>query len=268
MKLNLILLLLITFTLVGVGLVSAQTVLYRTYKERGIAAFEAGNIPAATQLFQSALAEAQKLKDEGLIADGNTDLGNVYYSAKNFPAAELCFQTAIQIYTKIDGEDGTRAAYPMNNLGLLYTDQKKWDRAEEFLRRTISIREKELGSTDANVGITMINLGKLYSEQDKYVEADAVYTQALQILMAFPDEKDNILMCLHNLALTTESLNSFKRAEASYKMIISINEKTFGSKSKELIPNLTDYSSFLRRIKRNIDANQVDGRIKLIQKSK
>lgn len=268
MKLCHILIALIILTLVSVELVSSQTVLYRTYKERGIAALEAGNIPAATQLFQSALAEAQKLKDDELIADGNISLGNAYYSAKNLTGAELCYQNAVQIYVKIDGEDGTRAAYPMNNLGLLYTEQKKWDRAEEFIRRTISIREKELGPTDVNVGITMINLGKLYSEQDKFVEADAVYVQALQILMAYPEEKDHILMCLHNVALTTESLNNFKRAEASHKMMISIIEKTFGNKSKALIPYLKDYVSFLRRRDRKVDANRVDARIRAIQKLK
>lgn len=267
MKFSSVLLILICWFLLVVS-VTAQNILYQTYTDRGKAAFESGNVSDAEKLMKSALVEAEKLKNPELIATAKVNIGRIFHSQEKFDEAEPFYLSAIEIYSDIDGENGERSAFALNNLGLLYTEQKKFEKGEVSLRKALTIREKTLGGDDPNVAITLINLGKLYSDQEKYIEADAVYVQALQIFKLDPEYKNEINICLFNLTLVTESLKNFKRAEAAHKMLISINEKSFGTRSKELIPYLESYSSFLKRIKRKVDASKVDIRISSLRRLK
>jgi tetratricopeptide (TPR) repeat protein len=246
----------------------SQEILYNTFTDRGKTAFADGKFLEAEKLLQSALDEAEKLKNPELIASASTNLGKVLHSQEKYENAEKLYLRAIEIFDKIDGENQERSAFAMNNLGLLYTEQKKFDKAEEVLRKTISIREKILGAAAPDVAVTMLNLGKLYADQSKYTEADAVYVRSLEILVQHSDYTEEILICLHNISDATYHLKEFKRAEAAYKLTIGIIERDFGKNSPRLINPLTNYAEFLRKLKRNAEAVLVEKRIRILKQAK
>ncbi len=245
--------------------ICSQSILYETYTDRAKLAYEKGDFTTAATLFKSALSEAERLNEQELIATACVNLGKLHHSQGRLDEAEKLYLRGIKIFRSIEGEDGELSAFPLNNLGLLYTEQKKYDQAEEILRQTITIREKLLGKDDSDVGVTLLNLGKLYADQLKFTEADAVYVRSLQILIQHPEMKEEILICLHDLALTTKELRSYKRTEAAYKMSVAIIEKHFGKKSYRLAEPLKNYSSLLKLLKRTAESKTIDARIKLLE---
>lgn len=246
-------------------IILSQTILYETYTERAKKAFASGDMTQAEKLFKSALIEAEKLQDLGLIATGSVNLGKIYHTQERFELAESHYLRAIEIYDRLDGKDQERSAFALNNLGLLYAQQKNYDKSETILRNALSIREKILGQDDPDVAVTLLNLGKLYADQSKYVEANAVYIKALQIFIQDPEYIDEILICLHNISNSSYELKEYERAESAYKMTLGIIEKNYGKNSKLLIDPLTNYSIFLRNLKRTSEALKIESRIKLIK---
>ncbi len=247
--------------------ISAQSILVDTYTERGKLAYEGGDLDNAEKLFKAALEEATKLEDAALMGNSSVNLGKVYHSKEQYDKAEPLYLKGIEIFDTLDGKDGERSAFAINNLGLMYADQKKFAKSEEYLRRALTIRTKILGSEDPDVAVTLLNLGKLYSDQSRFAEADAVYVRSLQILIQHPEMVEEILICLHNLGLSTQALGNPKRAESTFKMSISIIEKHFGSNSERLIMPLTGYAKFLRLQKRTSDAIPIERRLKLLNRN-
>lgn len=243
----------------------AQSILVDSYTERAKRAFESGDTSAAEKLFKAALVEAEKLEDLELIASCSVNLGKVYHDAESYDLAEPLYIKAIGIFDRLDGKDSERASFAMNNLGLLYAEQKKFEKSEDVLRKTLAIRERLFGSDDPDVAVTLLNLGKLYADQKKYVEADAVYVRSLQILIQHPNLVEEILTCLHNLALATKEINNPNRSEAAYKMAIAIIERNFGARSSRLREPLTGYAKLLRSRMRLREATTIENRIRLLR---
>jgi tetratricopeptide (TPR) repeat protein len=250
------------------AIANSQTILFDTYSERAKQAFENNDFAGAQKLFEIALGEAEKLKNEELIAEACVNLGKVHQAQGQLELAEKLYQRSISIYSRIETNEGELSAFALNNLGLLYTDQKKYEKAEETLRHTINLREKLLGDNAPDVGVTLLNLGKLYADQSKFVEADAVYLRSLQILIQNPEMVYEILACLHNLGRTTIALNNPKRAEATFKMSIAIIEKKFGKNSLRLIDPLENYSTFLKTQKRYTESKTIDTRLRFLKNVK
>ncbi len=92
----------------------------------------------------------------------------------------------------------------------------------------------------------MLNLGKLYADQKKFVEADALHLRSLENMIQHSDEMEEILVCLHNLSLSTQEINNPKRAQSVFKMWIAIIEKNIEKNSPHLAEPLTGYAKFLR----------------------
>ena len=246
-----------------VAKVEGQSILIESYSDRGKMAFEGGDFAMAEQLFKSALSEAERLQDQEQIATCSVNLGKVYQARGSFDSAERLYQRSIEIFEKLDGKDSERALYAMNNLGLMYADKKEFAKSEEYLRRTLTLRENLFGKTDSDVAVTMLNLGKLYADQKKFIEADALYVRSLEILIQHPDDMlEEILVCLHNLSLSTQEINNPKRAESVFKMWIAVTEKKFGRTSPRLVEPLTGYAKFLKSKKRTTEAALIEKRIK------
>lgn len=249
-------------------LIFSQAILFETYTERAKLAYANGDFVQAEKLFQSALIEAEKIKDLELIASGSVNLGKVYQTQEKFSKAEELYLKAIEIYDKLDGENQERSAFALNNLGLLYSEQKKFDESEKMLRKALIIREKILGQNDPDVAVTLLNLGKLYADQSKFTEANAVYVKSLEIFIQYPELVDEILICLHNISEASYQLKEYKRTESAYKLAIGIIEKNYGKNSDILIEPLTSYAIFLRNTKRLTEATQIERRIRLLKRTK
>jgi tetratricopeptide (TPR) repeat protein len=256
----------VVFVTILVAKVDGQSILIDSYTERGKKAFEGGDLVMAEQLLKSALSEAERLADPEEIGTCSVNLGKVYQARGSFDLAERLYVKGIEIFERLDGKDSERTLFAMNNLGLMFAEKKEFAKAEEYLRRTLSVRQKLLGKNDPDVAVTMLNLGKLYADQKKFVEADALYVKSFEILVQHSDEMlEEILVCLHNLSLSTQEINNPKRAESVFKIWIAVIEKNFGKHSLRLAEPLTGYAKFLRTKKRAAEATLLERRMKLLR---
>lgn len=244
-------------------IVSAQSILWKTYSDSGKQAYGRGNYVEAEKLFKAALKEAENLKDLELIARSNDFLGGLYFQQDKYDEAEKFFLKSIESWEKQGLNDGDEITYPLSNLGLTYAEQKKFDKAEEVLRRAISIREK---TKNPDIAGSLLNLGKVYADQKKSTEAQVVYEKALTLFIVADDINiEGTLNTASNLSLIYEETKNYKKLEAIYRILIDLIGKNYSLTNSNLLPYLDKYAVLLRKLNRNSEAAKVEFRAKKIR---
>jgi len=145
---------------------------------------------------------------------------------------------------------------------------ERFPEAEILYRRSLAIWEPSMGPANPDLTTAIDNLAVSLAAQQKYADAEPFYRRALALR-----EKATV-QNLNNLALVLEGTGDTANAEKHYTTAISIAGRIPslpGDKSvseKELLAKTLDnYSTLLRKLKRDDDAAKVEARLKALGKT-
>ena len=153
-----------------------------------------GDMRQAIPYYERALADAAASGNEILVAQTNSNLGNVYHRLGNYRQAIQCLQTSLEI-TKRKGTE-RQTALVMNNLGTTYYDQHDLDLALSYSQQSLAIREKR--NDPVELASSVMNIGVVYEAMGNTAKAAGYFERALE-LTTLPDLTPVRVRALYNL---------------------------------------------------------------------
>jgi CHAT domain-containing protein len=120
-------------------------------------------------------------------------------------------------------------AYVQNKYGEALRLTGLYSLAEKNLLESITLQKKFVGFDSIQYAKSLSNLGLLYLNQGRYPEADAVFNEALEILVQ-SEEEEAYYATLNNRALILTGLSLNEEAIHSYHKILRFDSATYGTK--------------------------------------
>lgn len=139
-------------------------------------------------------------------------VGQTYLKFSHLGRALETFESAMQIAEAIGAV--TERAMLLRNIGRVYRSSGRWEEALDYLRRS------ETAYRDANdspgLAGVMLNIGSVEAERSRYTEAEAAYTEALDLARASGTDRTAVA-ALNNLAILQTILGRHDEAITRYR---------------------------------------------------
>lgn len=175
--------------------------------QKGNAAFEAGRLEEAAEVFQSAArlasSDAERAAALNNVAAAEESLGN-------FSQAERLYGECIRLWSQAPNAPPEVLARPLNNLAVLHRRRGQHKLALEFFERSLRLRPGDAG--------VLNNIGRLYYLERRYGTAEEFYRKALET------EPGN-LDVLANLAELEFETKRFAAAEETANLLLRTDGK-------------------------------------------
>jgi len=156
----------------------------------------------------------------------------------------------------------------LDTLASIYVQEKKYDEAEALFHGSIALSEKAYGKDSAQVASTCAKLADLYMANKKSAAAEALYLRALEIrVQTLGQEHLEVAASLESLALLFRVSGSLEQAERFFLWAVRIREKLLPPNDGSLADLYSKIGGLYRTMGRTAEANQMDGKAKLIQES-
>lgn len=187
--------------------------------------YEQGNYRQAQDNYNLALDNFSK-DDEGY-AQCIERLAVVYNSMKRYSEAEHFHKLAIELYSKLFGENNNTVAYCYNNIGVVYENLKDYQNSEECYSKAINIWKQIYGEnySSTSVAVCYNNLGGIYDKMKDYNKAIDYYQKSLDTYKASginPERNINIACVYNNLGSTYYNMSDYVNALNYYGKAIKI----------------------------------------------
>lgn len=137
------------------------------------------------EFFKKALAIAEKLSDDKLIAPIYLNIGTVYYHKSSFYQALNYYNKSNDLFLAL--KDSANLVQCMQNKGLIYFSLNQFDKAEGLLLEA----NKEAKQLDLNEPVASIDLtlAELYIRQNKFDDAEKIITEGMTFSRIINGEK-------------------------------------------------------------------------------
>lgn len=168
----------------------------------GMLEVQLGHWQAAEVAHQKAIKQIRQTGNKTVEAMLLTNLGNVYYLARQLPMATTYFSQALAIYETNNDKQGM--ALTLSNLGNIYRDNGQLDKAFASYQASLKWQRQHSGRTDLEA-ITLTNLATVLQTQGKWDEAEKTYLAAFALFIDLDDlyHQSQVLGNLGTLCLQT-----------------------------------------------------------------
>jgi tetratricopeptide (TPR) repeat protein len=193
-----------------------------------------GNLPAAEEMYQKSLKINEALGLHEDIASICGNLGNLYQMRGDYLAAEEMHQKSLQIDEALGLQEGMASDY--GNLGNLYQIQGDLDTAEEMYQKSLEVSET-LGWQEG-MASGYGNLGSLYRRRGELDAAEDMCKKSLAIVEAI-DRREGMANQYCNLGNLCCDKGDFDQAKQFYQQAIVFYNQ-LGSPNADLIQQWLD----------------------------
>ncbi len=160
-------------------------------------------------------------------------LAKAYKERKALAESERCLKKAISLLEKASPPDDL--VDTLVELADLYEEQAMLNEAESLYKRALSIETEGKGIFGCGY-VAKYSLGNIYHRQKKYAEAEKLFREgkACELKLRKPDDPgpirglDYLANTLKEQGRLEEVETLYREAEALYKGVISIQQKTYG----------------------------------------
>jgi tetratricopeptide (TPR) repeat protein/cellulose biosynthesis protein BcsQ len=193
-------------------------------------------------LFQS-LAMSEKLfgSMHPKVAEGQHNLGSLYYDQGKYSDAEPYFARALSVREQTLGPDHPDVATSLNDLAIVLHDQGRFPEAEPLYRRALAIREKAPQPDLPGLATSLNSLAMLYEDQGNYAEAAPLMVRSLDIRRkAFGAGHPDVAISLNNLGMLAYYQGKYADAEPLLERALAIREKFFGTDHPDVATSLNN----------------------------
>ena len=180
--------------------------------------------------------------DKGLFGEYSADvagsynnIGAVYSSQGNYPAALEYYNKALEIRLAIFGECHPDVAVSYNNIGVVYDSQGNYPAALEHYNKALGIQLAIFGECHPDVANSYNNIGNVYSSQGNYPAALEHYNKALEIRLAiFGERHPDVAVSYNNIGAVYSSQGNYPAALEHYNKALEIRLAIFGERHPDV----------------------------------
>jgi CHAT domain-containing protein/Tfp pilus assembly protein PilF len=127
------------------------------------------------------------------------NMGLLYGEMNDNKSAENCFLKAMEINTKVLGENDESVAHNLSNLSSIKTSESEYDMAKTYLEKSNQIIKNIYGSIHPEYAKGMVSMGILYSTMGEIKKGLSYFQDALKIDNIEKSFKANIFLNLGNM---------------------------------------------------------------------
>lgn len=190
------------------------------YNDIGIIKKQKGNYPEALENYQKSLQIYKKLNDQDGISTNYNSIAIIYYYLGDFSRAIEYYQKAFEIFRKIRSKEGMALSY--NNIGMIYSNQGKFTKAIEYYQKSLELK-KSLNDKKG-IASTYNGIGAVHYYQADYDEAINYFEKSLKIREELNNRK-GVAMSLNNIGMIYKSKGDYEQAIKNYKKSLEIREE-------------------------------------------
>ncbi|MCB2219864.1 MAG: tetratricopeptide repeat protein [Bacteroidetes bacterium] len=184
-----------------------------------------GNYLEASEAFQGALSNFQKIHDTNGIIGCYTDLGDIFNRQNRYEEALGYLDTARNLATNHNNDEKLSRIY--NMLGGIYNSQKQFEKALEYHGKSLALN-KALGFI-LGMSVNYNNIGNVYLKLKDYDKATENYGKALDLKFEIRDAI-GIASTYNNLGLISLEKKDYTKAmdyhSRTLKQYLEIDDKS------------------------------------------
>jgi tetratricopeptide (TPR) repeat protein len=182
--------------------------------------YKTTNPDTSLQLAFNTLEKSEKIDFKKGNAKALSIMGVAYYMKGDFPSSLEHFQKSLNIYQKLNDEDGISKNY--TGISIINRTLGNYDLALEYILKVIEINEKL--NDKSNLAKSYSNLGNVYASMEEYDLALESFQKSIQLA---EQEEDLVLQFsnINNVGNIYLSKNEFKKAIKHYQSALKIAEK-------------------------------------------
>lgn len=216
--------------------------------------------------YENALAYYQKVRDfynsDPVINTYNlsrvySNIGAVYYSIGNYELAMKNNFTALNITTRIFGENHSYTAVNLAAIAMIYTKVNEFDIAEIFYKRAREILIKSLGYAHPEIAKINRNLGLNYYYKKEYNLAAEYIKNALDITInLFGEQNIQVADVYNELALVYSGKEEYEKAIEYYQLALRIYLEYYGKSYQRIAENYDNIAEMFYKqgkLKKSLD---------------
>ena len=225
----------------------------------------------AAELPRDSAAEAETLYRRALELDEN-ELGsqhpNVAVTLNNLAEtlrlsgksdeAEVLFRRALDIDERVLGAQNPNVATVLNNLAKVLRDTNRPAEAESLFNRALAIDQTSFGPMHPAVARDLKNLAKFFKVWNRGTEALPIMQRVIDILQFMERKSGSPVLELgpafNYRAQILEGTDQLKDAEIDYRNALALDEKNYGTRSAQVVSDLTGLGRVLNATQRAADA--------------
>jgi tetratricopeptide (TPR) repeat protein len=184
-----------------------------------------------------------------------------------FSALSLCFSIIARAQ-----DDPVKKWMGMVEEAARFYDEGKYEQGIKTAKESIAFAEGVFGADNPNLGSSLNVLGQLYAAAKDYGQAESAFRRALGLYQNSDSPDLGLALTLGNLAKMYEAQNKNEEAKRSYEeasghwqKAISDIEDTLGTNHLSVANNLEEYALVLRKIGKEQEAAQLEGRAREIR---
>ncbi len=196
-----------------------------------------------------------EVKDELIAAELHAVVGNVYGSLGLYADAQRHLPTALEIRTRLLGDDDPATLESINSLANLCLQQGRYTDAEPLYLKAIEISKRALGSDDPATLKAMGNLASLFFSQGRYADAEPLFLETLEIKRRIrgPEHPDT-LKSMNNLATLYLQQGRHADAERMYVETRDLQNRVLGAEHPNTLCTITNIGLLYNSMNRFEDA--------------
>ncbi|HJK87158.1 MAG TPA: tetratricopeptide repeat protein [Candidatus Megaira endosymbiont of Nemacystus decipiens] len=162
------------------------------------------------------------------IASSLNNLGNIYWSKRQYDEALKCYKKSLAIREKVYKEDHPSISTSLNNLGTVYYYKKQYDEALKCYKKSFTIDEKLYKEDHPDIGDSLNNLGTVYWKKRQYDEALKYHKKSLAMReKLYKEDHPDIGDSLNNLGSVYYSKEQYDEALKYFQKSLVICEKVY-----------------------------------------
>jgi diguanylate cyclase (GGDEF)-like protein len=148
----------------------------------------AGDMAAATSLYERAMRAAQLSGDHKAIADAHAYRGENRHYQGRYDEAMADLARAFSLYAALNDDSGRR--YALNAMANLYSDPNvgEFDRAIEYYRQLLAIEQQK--NAEGAIATTLFNIASAYEEKGDGAAALREFRRALELDREIGERED------------------------------------------------------------------------------
>jgi serine/threonine protein kinase/tetratricopeptide (TPR) repeat protein len=168
-------------------------------------------------------------------------IGQTYMDLGLYPEARTQLQRALDLHSRVLGEQNPETLRTMYRIGYVAFLQGKYSEAEALLGKTLEIRRGVLGPEHPDTLSSMNYLATVYWAQGKYAQAEALHSETLAIRRrTLGAEHLDTLSSMNNLAIVYWAEEKYAKAEMLDGQILEILPRVLGPEHPKTLATMNN----------------------------
>jgi eukaryotic-like serine/threonine-protein kinase len=163
-------------------------------------------------------------------------IANTFRDLGLYPEAQQHLQRAVDLRTKVQGQEHQDTLAAMSDLAGLYLDQGKFAAALALHAKVLESRRRILGPEHPATLMSLASVATVYEKQGQWSQAEAIQSQALEISRrVLGEEHSDTLQAMVGLAIIHLRENQLPQAEALDAKAVEILTRVRGEEHPETL---------------------------------